>query len=144
MMTDALLNTNVFCRDVFSVIAPVMKKKINVPAGRYYVLAVVRSNTTGASTTAILGDVRQFVDANQVQVSDLPLLWGQPSENNVVATRPFTAGQKQNVFHLEHSTLPSTACRGVHIPHGLQITATKGSATDGEEFEVELIFVKMG
>lgn len=144
-METTLKENNTVIKRIISVVAPTHTVKIPLPAGRYVAGFTVRSNTTGASTTMTVSSIRQLVDADLLQVADVNLPFIEPGEASTLDTAlAIIAGAQEKYRSLEHSTVPASAGRGLAIAHGLEVLLTKGSATDGEMFEVEFTFVKIG
>lgn len=144
-METTLKENNTVIKRIISIVSPTHTVKIPLPAGRYFAAFTVRSNTTGASATMTLSSIRQFVNADLTQVADVNLPFFEPGEASTLDTAlAVTSGVQEKFRSLEHSTVPASAGRGLQIAHGLEVLLTKGSATDGEMFEVEFTFMKVG
>lgn len=144
-METTLKENNTVIKRIISVVAPTHTVKIPLPAGRYFAVFTVRSNTTGASATMTISSIRQCADADLSQVVDISVPFMEPGEASILDTSlAITSGAQEKYCALEHSTIAASVARGLTIAHGLEVLLTKGSATDGEMFEVEFMFVKIG
>ena len=113
---------------------------VDLPAGIYRIALSFKSSVTGTTT---LVTARPFVDAERSQINGVDYRMYEPDDSAVVAALIAPAGAAGR-----YANLVSDAAEGdSHIfvvPHGIQLTITKGGAVTAETFELDICATRVG
>ena len=115
--------------------------KLPLDPGLYALWLLIRANVTG--TTTAVGPFHPFVDEQQVSIGDasyrLVDLNGSAFEvNNQVVLPAGASTRVRNFVHMVTGTGVSMGFAAAPMPWGLRLSVTKGTATTGQQLEVDI------
>ena len=114
---------------------------VDLPAGAYRLSAAVKSSVTGTTTSV---KFIPYVDAARSQVSNQMFRVFEADDAVAVTNITLPAGAAGRFAHLQPAVSSVNAGGPIVLPHGLQVTVTKGGATTGEACVVDICAARVG
>jgi len=121
---------------------PATDKDYNLPlpAGTYHISLAVDSDVTGATSSLAMRPI--VSPAGQVGNVDIRML--EPDDATPIASLALTAADEGRIATITRAPTGVPMDDILPLPHGLQISFTKGAAVTGEKCRVVLLATKVG